>query len=328
MLCHLASLAVMAAAAQGSSTAPRVVAPVGTGGVVISGLRKSFGDVKAVQGVDISIAPSSTVALLGPNGAGKTTTIDMLLGLQRPDAGRITVFGRTPSDAVKAGLVGGMLQVGSLVKDLTIRELVKLVAGLYPKPLGVDEALQIAGIADIAERRTNKLSGGQAQRVRFAIALVADPELLVLDEPTAALDVEGRRDFWASMRAVAARGKTVLFATHYLEEADAYADRVVLMARGKVVADGTPTEIKARVGSRTISATLPGADLAALGALAGVSAAEARGDDVTLRCSSSDVALRALLAGFPSVFNIEVRGGSLEEAFIELTGAEELGEAK
>ena len=164
--------------------------------------------------------------------------------------------------------------------------------------------------------------------MRFAIALVADPELLVLDEPTAALDVEGRRDFWASMRAVAARGKTVLFATHYLEEADAYADRVVLMARGKVVADGTPTEIKARVGSRTITATLPGADLAALGALAGVSAAEARGDDVVLRCSNSDSALRALLAGFPSAFNIEVRGGSLEEAFIELTGAEELGEAK
>jgi ABC-2 type transport system ATP-binding protein len=130
------------------------------------------------------------------------------------------------------------------------------------------------------------------------------------------------------MRAVAARGKTVLFATHYLEEADAYADRVVLMARGKVVADGTPTEIKARVGSRTITATLPGADLAALGALAGVSAAEARGDDVVLRCSNSDSALRALLVGFPSAFNIEVRGGSLEEAFIELTGAEELGEAK
>ncbi|HUC12876.1 MAG TPA: ABC transporter ATP-binding protein, partial [Acidimicrobiales bacterium] len=215
----------------------RAVAPVDAQGVVISGLHKSFGEVKAVQGVDISIAPSSTVALLGPNGAGKTTTIDMLLGLQRPDAGRITVFGRTPTDAVKAGLVGGMLQVGSLVKDLTIRELVKLVAGLYPKSLDVEEALQIAGIADIADRRTNKLSGGQAQRVRFAIALVADPELLVLDEPTAALDVEGRRDFWASMRGVAARGKTVLFATHYLEEADAYADRVVLMARGRVVAD-------------------------------------------------------------------------------------------
>jgi ABC-2 type transport system ATP-binding protein len=328
MLCHVASLAGMAAAAQGTSSAAGGLAAAGTGGVVISGLRKSFGEVRAVQGVDISIAPSSTVALLGPNGAGKTTTIDMLLGLQRPDAGRITVFGRTPTDAVKAGLVGGMLQVGSLVKDLTIRELVKLVAGIYPKPLGVDEALQIAGIADIAERRTNKLSGGQAQRVRFAIALVADPELLVLDEPTAALDVEGRRDFWTSMRAVAARGKTVLFATHYLEEADAYADRVVLMARGKVVADGTPTEIKARVGSRTITATLPGADLAALGALPGVSAAEARGEDIVLRCSSSDSALRALLTGFPSVFNIEVRGGSLEEAFIELTGAEELGEAK
>jgi ABC-2 type transport system ATP-binding protein len=251
----------------------------------------------------------------------------MVLGLQRPDAGRISVFGRTPTAAVKAGLVGGMLQVGSLVKDLTIRELVKMVAGLYPKPLDVDEVLQIAGIADIAERRTNKLSGGQAQRVRFAIALVADPDLLVLDEPTAALDVEGRRDFWASMRAVAARGKTVLFATHYLEEADAYADRVVLMARGKVVADGSPADIKAKVGSRTITADFPGADAAALGSLPGVSAVETRADGVILRCSDSDAALRALLPAFPDARNIEVRGGSLEEAFIELTGAEELGEA-
>jgi ABC-2 type transport system ATP-binding protein len=306
---------------------PGVAAGDGTTGVVVSGLRKSFGDVKAVQGVDIAIGAGSTVALLGPNGAGKTTTIDMVLGLQRPDAGRISVFGRTPTAAVKAGLVGGMLQVGSLVKDLTIRELVKMVAGLYPKPLDVDEVLQIAGIADIAERRTNKLSGGQAQRVRFAIALVADPDLLVLDEPTAALDVEGRRDFWASMRAVAARGKTVLFATHYLEEADAYADRVVLMARGKVVADGSPADIKAKVGSRTITADFPGADAAALGSLPGVSAVETRADGVILRCSDSDAALRALLPAFPDARNIEVRGGSLEEAFIELTGAEELGEA-
>ena len=156
-------------------------------------------------------------------------------------AAEISVFGRPPAEAVRAGLVGGMLQVGSLVKDLKVRELVAMVAALYPKSLDVDEALELAGIGEIADRMTNNLSGGQAQRVRFAIGIVGDPDLLVLDEPTVALDVEGRRDFWASMRGVAARGKTVLFATHYLEEADAYADRVVLMARGKVVADGTPT---------------------------------------------------------------------------------------
>ena len=295
------------------------------GCIGISGLRKSFGPVKAVRGVDISIARGETVALLGPNGAGKTTTIDMLLGLLRPDGGEISVFGRSPAEAVRAGLVGGMLQVGALVKDLKVRELVAMVAALYPRPLGVGTALELAGIAEIADRRTNNLSGGQAQRVRFAIGVVGDPELLVLDEPTVALDVEGRRDFWASMRGVAARGKTVLFATHYLEEADAYADRVVLMARGRVVADGTPTEIKANVGARTIRATLPGADLSELTALPGVSVAEVHGDGILLRCSGSDAALRALLARFSDARDIEVHGGSLEEAFIELTGEEELG---
>ena len=295
--------------------------------IAIAGLTKSFGAVKAVQGVDISIARGETVALLGPNGAGKTTTIDILLGLLRPDGGQISVFGRPPAEAVRAGLVGGMLQVGSLVKDLKVRELVAMVAALYPRSLAVDEALELAGIGEIAGRMTNNLSGGQAQRVRFAIGIVGDPDLLVLDEPTVALDVEGRRDFWASMRGVAARGKTVLFATHYLEEADAYADRVVLMARGKVVADGTPTEIKANVGARTIRATLPGSDPVALRSLPGVSAAEVHGNGIILRCSDSDSALRALLGRFSDARDVEVHGGSLEEAFIELTGEEELGSA-
>ena len=165
--------------------------------------------------------------------------------------------------------------------------------------------------------------------MRFAIALVADPELLVLDEPTAALDVEGRRDFWVAMRAVAARGKTILFATHYLEEADAYSDRVVLMARGRIVADGPPTEIKARVGGKTIRATLPGADLAALGSLAGVAKVEGRGESVSLSCpdsASSDEALRELLARYPQARDLEVRGGGLEEAFLELTADDDTDE--
>lgn len=283
-------------------------------------LRKSFGSVKAVRGVDFTIAPGATVALLGPNGAGKTTTIDMLLGLQRPDAGTISVFGLEPVKAVRAGLVGAMLQVGSLVKDLSVRELVSMVSSLYPKTMGADQAMELAGITEIAKRRTQALSGGQAQRVRFAIAVVGNPELLVLDEPTAALDVEGRRDFWKSMRGVAARGKTVLFATHYLEEADAFADRVILVAHGRVVADGTPAEVKARVNVRTIRGTMPGAPAALLGALPGVSSAEARGDSFFMRCPDSDAALRALLAQFPAARHIEVTGGSLEEAFLELTG--------
>jgi ABC-2 type transport system ATP-binding protein len=287
-------------------------------------LKKSFhtgqGVVHAVRGVDIDIAPGETVALLGPNGAGKSTTIDMLLGLLPPDAGRVEVFGMPPQDAVHAGAVGGMLQVGSLIRDLSVRELLTMMAALYPKPLPVDEVLDLTGTGAFAKQRTQKLSGGQAQRVRFAIALVSNPDLLVLDEPTVAMDVEGRHAFWTTMRAFAARGKTILFATHYLEEADEYADRIVLMARGGVVADGPASEIKATVGSRTISATLPGADPARLATLPGVSGVDIRGEMVVLRCVDSDTALRALLAGYPEVRDIEVTGARLEQAFLQLTG--------
>jgi ABC-2 type transport system ATP-binding protein len=183
----------------------------------------------------------------------------------------------------------------------------------------VDEVLALSGSAEFADRRTTKLSGGQAQRVRFAMARARDPDLLLLDEPTAAIDVEGRRDFWASMRAVAARGKTVIFATHYLEEADAYADRIVLVARGRIVADGPATEIKAMVGGQTIRATLPGADLAQLTALPGVISVERHGDAVILSSADGEAALRALLDRFPSTRDIEVRSAGLEEAFLELT---------
>jgi ABC-2 type transport system ATP-binding protein len=288
-------------------------------GVVLRGLTKSYGNVRAVRSVDIVVDRGETVALLGPNGAGKTTTIDMLLGLTRPDAGDVSLFGLSASEAVRAGTVGGMLQSGSLVQYLSVRELVTMVASLYPHPLRVDDALRLTGTAEFADRRTTKLSGGQTQRVRFAIALVADPDLLVLDEPTAALDVESRHEFWAAMRAVAAKGKTVIFATHYLEEADAFADRVILMARGRVVADGPPTEIKARVGSRTIRATLPRADPSALSALPGVTSADTRGDAVVLSCVNSDLALRQLLRDYPDAQDIEVRGAGLDEAFLELT---------
>jgi ABC-2 type transport system ATP-binding protein len=289
------------------------------GGIVLSRLSKSYGEVRAVQEVDLAIAPGQTVALLGPNGAGKSTTIDMMLGLARPDAGTITLFGRSPADAVRAGRVGGMLQTGTPVRFLSVRELVSMVASLYPRPLPVDEALRITGTADIASRQTSKLSGGQTQRVRFALALVGNPDLLVLDEPTAALDVESRRDFWTVMRGVAESGKTVLFASHNLEEADAYADRIVMMARGRVVADGPSTEITAGAGERTIRATLPGVDLAVLAAIPGVTSAQRRGEAVVLSCGDSDTALRELLTRYPAARDIEVRNAGLEEAFLELT---------
>jgi ABC-2 type transport system ATP-binding protein len=165
-------------------------------GIVLSRLSKSYGQVRAVRSVDLAIAAGETVALLGPNGAGKTTTIDMVLGLSRPDSGSISLFGMSPPVAVAAGVIGGMLQTGSLIEYLSVRELLTMVAAsLYPRPLEVDRVLRLTGASEFADRRTNKLSGGQTQRVRFAIALVANPDLLVLDQPTAAIDVEGRRAF-------------------------------------------------------------------------------------------------------------------------------------
>lgn len=300
-----------------SSSATGSLLPVG---VVLAGLKKSYGPVEAVRGIDVAIPPGETVALLGPNGAGKSTTIDMMLGLARPDAGRVTLFGLPPTEAVASGRVGGMLQTGSLIEYLSVRELVEVVASLYPRPLSVEEVLEATGTVPFASQHTTNLSGGQTQRVRFALALVANPDLLVLDEPTAALDVEGRRSFWSAMRSIAQSGKTVVFATHYLEEADAYADRIVLMARGRIIADGPGTEIKAKVGGRTIRATLPGAGLTDLAKLPGVTSAERRGEAVVLSCSDSDHALRALLGGYPAARDVEVRGAGLEEAFLQLVG--------
>ncbi len=301
------------------------------GGIQLAGLAKSYpssqGPVRAVRGIDATIAGGETVALLGPNGAGKSTTIDMLLGLTTPDAGTVSVFGNTPRAAVDAGLVGAMLQTGALIRDLSVREIVAMMASVYPDPLAIDETLGLTGLEAVAGQRTQKLSGGQAQRVRFALALVSNPKLLVLDEPTVAMDVEGRREFWQIMRQFAARGRTVLFATHYIEEADANADRAILMSHGRIVADGPTTEIKARVGTRTIRATLTaGADPDALAALPGASSAERHGDTVIVRCADSDRTIRALLERYPQIRDIEIAGGTLEEAFLELTGEPDMPE--
>jgi ABC-2 type transport system ATP-binding protein len=284
-------------------------------------LTKSYRQVQAVRRVDVSIARGETVALLGPNGAGKSTTIDMLLGLTPPDTGEVELLGRSPREAVDAGLVGAMLQVGDLVRDLTPRELLSTVASLYPEPLRVKDVIQLVGIEGVADRRTQKLSGGESQRVRFALALIGDPQVLVLDEPTAGMDVMSRNAFWLAVRRYAAQGRTVLFATHYLEEAEEFADRVVLMARGDVVADGATSEVRARVGHKTIRATLPGTDVESLLLLPSVLGAENRGSAVRMSTSDSDETLRALLAEYPDVRDIEVTGAGLEEAFLELTEA-------
>ncbi|MGH2719545.1 MAG: ABC transporter ATP-binding protein [Actinomycetota bacterium] len=289
-------------------------------GVRLKGLSKSFGPVKAVAGVDLDIAAGETVALLGPNGAGKSTTIEMALGLLAPDAGSIEIYGMSPAEAIRAGAIGAMLQTGQLLRDLTVAELLTMMGSFYPNPLGVNEVMALTGIADIADRRTEKLSGGQTQRVRAAIALISRPELLFLDEPTVAMDVEGRQAFWRDIRRFASGGKTVLFATHYLEEADAFADRIVLMARGRIVADGPATEIKAAVHRRTLRATLPSVDVATLLGLPGVATADRRGEAIVLSCTDSDATVRALLARHPELRDLEITGAGLEEAFLLLTG--------
>lgn len=291
-------------------------------GVRLSGVRKSFGSVVAVDGLDLEIARGEVVALLGPNGAGKSTTIDMILGLARPDEGSVLVGEVTPAAAVARGDVGAMLQTGGVIQDISVRELVGMLASLYPSPLDVDDVLRRTGLTDVSSRRASKLSGGQTQRVRFALALVSNPQLLVLDEPTVALDVEGRHEFWEAMRAFTDGGRTVLFATHYLEEADAFADRVVLMAQGRVVADGPATEIKALVGMRTIRATLPGVALEGLEALPGVRSAQRNGAAVSLQCDDADVAIRALLPAYPQARDLEIVGAGLEQAFRLLTAGE------
>jgi ABC-2 type transport system ATP-binding protein len=290
--------------------------------VALRGLTKRFGTVTAVDGLDLTITPGEIVAFLGPNGAGKTTTIDMVLGLSRPDEGSIEVYGMAPRTAVARGLVAAVMQTGGLLKELTVRETVQLTAALFAHTRPVEEVLARAGIAEIGDRRVGKCSGGQQQRLRFAMALLPEPELLILDEPTTGMDVEGRRDFWSAIRADAARGRTVLFATHYLEEADAYADRVVLVSHGRVVADGTSAEIRALSSGRRVSATWEGIgtpEAATLRSLPGVEDVELRGDTVLVTAADSDAVARHLLTATPAR-DLQITSRGLEDAFIALTG--------
>ncbi|GGL04947.1 ABC transporter ATP-binding protein [Curtobacterium luteum] len=288
--------------------------------IELRGLHKRFGAVHAVEGVDLTVRRGEVVALLGPNGAGKTTTVDLALGLTTPGSGEVRLFGDDPRRAVVDGRVGAMLQGGALLPDMTVRDVVALVGAAHRMPMPVDEALRRARCSEIAGRRVAKLSGGQLQRARFAVAVVSDPELLVLDEPTAAMDVEARHTFWASMREFTDAGRTVVFATHHLDEADTFADRIVIMRSGRVVADGTPTEVKAIASSRTVRFDGVGPDgHPALRALPGVTGLEARHGSVTLRTDRSDDTLRALLTTFPEVHDVQVVASTMDDAFLAIT---------
>ena len=296
-----------------------------TTAVELHGLRKSFsgrgGEVVAVDGVDLSIGSGEVVALLGPNGAGKTTTLDMVLGMTDPSAGTARVFGRSPRQAVTDGRVSAVLQTGGLLADLTVHETLRYLASTFPglPAERVGDVVERAGLTELTRRRVSKCSGGEQQRLRFAIALLAEPALLVLDEPTAGMDVAARRDFWAVMRAEAAQGRTVVFATHYLEEADDFADRIVLMARGRVVMDGTTEQVRERATGRVVAADVPDVGVAAhrLGALGEVRSTGAR---VSVRAADSDEVARVLLVELGG-HDLEVSTGSLEDAFVALTSA-------
>lgn len=289
--------------------------------IKLAGLRKYYERVRAVDGVDLEISSGEIVALLGRNGAGKSTTIDMLLGLTRPDEGSVSVFGKSPQKACASGQVGAMLQIGSLPNNITVRDLVSLMMRLYPKSLPFDEIVERAAITDILDKDTGDMSGGQRQRVRFALSIVSGPDFLVLDEPTAAMDVEARRSFWNSLREWASAGHTVLFATHYLEEADAFADRIVLIADGKIVADGSTMEIRGMSKGKSIRCTMdPRENLHELvSTLPGVTGAEIHGDSVLIASEDSDATLRALLHQFNDARDIEVTGAGIEDTFLALT---------
>jgi ABC-2 type transport system ATP-binding protein len=286
--------------------------------VSLRGLTKRFGALRAVDALTLEIQRGETVALLGPNGAGKSTTVSMLLGLLAPDSGTVSVLGMSPSEAIQRGRIGAMLQEGSLMPGVQVGELLDYALSLSASPLSRKRLISMAGLDGLERRRLDRLSGGQTQRARFALSIASEPDVLALDEPTAALDVEGRRDFWANMREYTAAGRTVLFATHYLEEAEAFASRVVIIARGRIVADGAVADLKRNFGVHIVRFTCVDEDVAALERLPGVRQMERRGSTVTLSTTDADVTTRALLTSGVAWRDLEVQSASLDDIFMTL----------
>ncbi len=300
-----------------------------TSSIRLRGLQKTFtspdpeiGEVHAVGGVDLDIHTGEIVALLGPNGAGKTTTLDMVLGFTNPTSGSVEVFGLDPQTAVLGGRIAAVLQTGGLLRDLTVDETVELIASTHPDPRPADEVIERAGLTAVRQQRVQSCSGGEQQRLRFALALLGDPDLLVLDEPTTGMDVQARQEFWAAMRAEAEQGRTIVFATHYLQEAEDFAERTVLMANGRVVADGPTDRVRRDASSRRVTARVTDdrieAVRAELVALDGVRSVTVERGRLLVESNDSDDIARRLLGPLGGT-DLEIEAASLETAFIQLT---------
>jgi ABC-2 type transport system ATP-binding protein len=291
-----------------------------TGDIVarLRGATKTYGATTALSNVTLDIARGGVLALLGPNGAGKTTAVKLLLGLATPTSGQAELFGADPRNSSARQRIGAMLQVGKVPETLNVREHIDLFRAYYPAPAPAADVIAAAGLTGLENRRFGELSGGQKQRVLFALALCGNPELLFLDEPTLGFDVEVRRAFWEEIRRFVARGRTVLLTTHYLEEADALADRIVVIDHGAIVADGTPTEIKAKVSGRRIRCRTALSE-PELRRIAGVREVTMERDRVELFATNAESAVRELLARDVSLTDLEVTSVGLEDAFLALT---------
>jgi ABC-2 type transport system ATP-binding protein len=285
--------------------------------------RKRFGDVEALRGVDLTIEPGEVVALLGPNGSGKTTSISLMLGMRRPTSGEARLFGLEPGDRRARSRCGVMLQESGVTAVLTVVEIVDLFRGYYPAPLTTDRVLALAGLTAQAASPAGRLSGGDRQRLYFALAICGDPDALFLDEPSVGMDVTARRAMVETIRAFATAGKTIVLTTHYLEEADQLARRIVVIDHGVLIADATPPEIKARVASKRVSfSASPPLTAEALKGLP-ATILESAGARVRLLSSEPERLLQVLFDRGVTVRELEVMGADLEEAFVSLTSRRE-----
>jgi ABC-2 type transport system ATP-binding protein len=284
----------------------------------LEGVNKNYENVRALRGVDFRVRTGEVVALLGPNGAGKTTAVKLLLGLMQPNSGKVRVFGADPTNPENRMKTGAMLQVGRVPETLRVREHIDLFASYYPRQLPLAEVLAAAGLEKLSDRKYGDLSGGQKQRVLFALAICGDPDLLFLDEPTVGLDVEARRMLWEEIRQLVRRGKTVLLTTHYLQEADALADRIAVLHQGEIIAEGTPAEIKAKTGGKRIRC-ITRLSLHALRQLRGVTEVREDREAIEIHAAEAEPIVRELLARDPSVSGLEITSAGLEDAFLALT---------